>query len=65
METLFIVLLSICVSVLVAEVFLFISKAIIFIAYVIAHKDVHINFKGNIAIIAISSLIITFLTLML
>lgn len=65
MKTLFIVLLSVCISVLVAEIFIFIAKAIIFIANVIAHNDVHVNFKGNIAIIATSSFAIAFLLLTL
>ena len=65
MKTLFIVLLSVCIAVLVAEIFIFIAKAIIFIAYLVDKKEVHVNFKGNIAIIAISSSVITFLTLML
>ncbi len=65
MKTLFIILLSICIGILVAEVFLFIGKAVIFISYVIAKRDVHVNFKGNIAIIAILSFIITFLLLIL
>ena len=65
MKTLFVILLSIFIAILVAEIFLFISKATIFIACVIAKKDVHVNFKSNIAIIAISSFIITFLLLIL
>lgn len=65
METLFIILLSIFIAIFVAELFIFIAKAIIFIAYVIEHNDVHVNFKGNVAIIAILSFIITFLLLIL
>lgn len=65
MKTLFIILLSICIGILVAEVFTFIGKAIVFVGYLVAKQDVHVNFKGNIAIIAISSCIIIFSLLML
>lgn len=65
MKTLFIILLSIFIAIFIAELFTFIAKIIIFIAHIIAHNEVHVNFEGNIAIFAISSLIITFLTLML
>lgn len=65
MKTLFIVLLSTFIAILVAELFTFIGKAIIFIAHIIAHNDVHINFKGNIVIIATLSFAITFLLLIL
>ena len=62
MKTLFIVLLPICVSILVAELLIFIGKGIIFISHIIANRNGEVNFKGNI-IIAILSFIITFLML--
>ena len=65
MKTLFIILLSIFIAIFIAEVFTFIGKAIVFIGYLVAKQDVHVNFKGNIAIIAISSCIIIFLLLIL
>lgn len=65
MKTLFIILLSIFIAILVAELFTFIAKAIVFIGYLVAKQDVHINFKGNIVIIATSSFAITFLLLIL
>ena len=65
MKTLFVILLSIFIAILVAELFTFIGKVIVFIGYLVAKQDVHVNFKSNIAIIAISSFIITFLLLIL
>ena len=63
MKDLIIVLLPVCISILVAEFFIFIGKGIIFIGYIIANKSADINFKGNIIAITILSFIITFLLL--
>lgn len=65
MEKLFIILLSICVSIFIAELLSFIAKAVVFIAYAIVKKDAKVNFVNNIVIVSILSFIITFLLLIL
>lgn len=45
MEKLFIILLSICVSILIAELLIFIGKGIIFIGRIIANNSAEINLK--------------------
>lgn len=63
MKDLIIILLPVCISILIAEIFIFVGKGIIFIGYIIANKSADINFKGNIIAITILSFIITFLLL--
>lgn len=63
MEKVFILILSACVALFVAELLFFIAKAIVFIAYAIVKKDAKVNFVNNIVIISILSFIITFFTI--
>ena len=63
MKDLIIILLPVCISILIAEIFIFVGKGIIFIGYIIANKSADINFKGNIIVITILSFVIAFLLL--
>lgn len=65
MEKIFILILSACVALFVAELLLFIAKGIIFISYAIVKENAKVEFKSNILIISILSYLITFLLLII